>query len=112
MSWTKVDDILVVLCTAPDEEVASNLGKELVEHGLAACVNLIPKLRSIYRWQGSLCDEAEVLMVIKTRAGKVEQLGAAIQAGHPYENPEVIAIPVAAGLEAYLQWVRAGTAEG
>ena len=112
MSWTKVDDIQVVLCTAPDEEVATNLGKELVEHGLAACVNIIPKLRSIYRWQGKLCDDAEVLMVVKTRTGKLEQLGEAIKAGHPYENPEVIALPVTAGLEAYLKWVRAGTAEG
>ena len=111
MSWTVVDDIQVVFCTAPDKDVAANLGKDLVEHGLAACVNIIPSIRSIYRWNGQLCDEAEVLMVIKTCSSKADKLAQAIKAGHPYENPEVIALPVAAGLQAYLQWVRAGTAD-
>jgi len=112
MSWTKVDDIQVVLCTAPDGEVAARLGRQLVEAGVAACVNIIPALRSIYRWEGKLCDEPEALMVIKTRADRAETLASAIKASHPYENPEVIALPISAGLESYLNWVRAGSQGG
>ena len=109
MSWTKVEDIEVVLCTAPDAEVAARLAQDLVQSGMAACVNIIPSLRSIYRWEDKLCDEAEVLMVIKTRSAQAERLAMALKQGHPYENPEVIALPVSAGLTAYLAWVRAGS---
>jgi periplasmic divalent cation tolerance protein len=112
MSWTTTDDLVVMMCTAPDAETAARLGRMLVEKALAACVNIVPGLRSIYRWQGSLCDEPEVLMVIKTRQSKVESLSGVLRAGHPYQTPEIIALPVAGSLEAYARWVRESTSDG
>lgn len=112
MSWTATDDLVVMMCTAPDAEVAARLGRQLVERALAACVNIVPGLRSIYQWQGSMCDEREVLMVIKTRKSKAEALAAALREGHPYETPEIIALPMVGGLDAYAQWVRDSTPDG
>jgi periplasmic divalent cation tolerance protein len=96
----------VVLCTAPPEK-AGDLAKEIVGRRLAACVNIVPGLRSIYRWQGEICDDAEALMVIKTRAECVAALTEAILELHPYDTPEVIALPIedGAGNPAYLQWL-------
>lgn len=95
----------VVLVTAPSEEVAASLGKTLVEEGLIACANLVPRVRSLYRWQGKLCDEAEVLVVMKTRRSEFERLRARVQALHPYEVPEVLLLDVAQGHAPYLEWV-------
>jgi periplasmic divalent cation tolerance protein len=100
------EPIQVVLVTAPDLAAAGEIGRRLVEEGLAACVNLVPGVRSIYRWQGELHDDAEVLMIAKTRAALVGALAARVRALHPYDVPEVIALPVAAGSEPYLAWVR------
>lgn len=110
MGWTTQDDLVVMMCTAPDAEIAARLGRSLVERGLAACVSLAPGLRSIYRWQGKLCDEPEVLMVIKTCRSRAEALALALSEAHPYDTPEVIALPVLGSLEAYAQWVRDSTA--
>jgi len=96
----------VVLVTAPDSKVAAELARRLVEEGLAACVNLVPGVRSIYRWQGALQEDAEILLIAKTRAALVDALAARVRALHPYELPEVIALAVAAGSEPYLDWVR------
>ena len=112
MGWTSTEDLVVVMCTAPDAEIAARLGRELVEKTLAACINIVPGLRSIYRWQGSLCDEPEVLMVIKTRKAKAAALADALRAGHPYQTPEIIAIPVVGSLDAYAQWIRDSTPDG
>jgi periplasmic divalent cation tolerance protein len=112
MSWSKPEDVCVVLCTAPDGEVAARIGRELVEAGLVACANIVPAVRSIYRWEGAVCDEREALMVLKTRSELLPQVGEAIKGLHPYENPEVISLPVDGGLEAYLGWVRESTARG
>lgn len=98
-------DVLVVLCTFPDELAARQIGAVLVEKQVAACVNVVPGLRSIYRWEGKVCDEAEVLTVIKTTRGRYAELESALGELHPYETPEILALPVERGAEAYLKWV-------
>ena len=100
------ETVQVVLVTAPDPEAAARLARRLVEEGLAACVNLIPGVRSIYRWQGVLREDAEILLIAKTRATLVDALVARVCALHPYELPEVIALAVAGGSAPYLDWVR------
>jgi len=102
----------VVLCTFPDEEKARQIGAVLVERQVAACVNVLPGLRSIYRWEGRVHDEAEVLAVIKTTRGAYPRLEAEILERHPYDTPEVLALPVEAGAEAYLKWVGEGVDDG
>lgn len=95
----------VVLVTCPNSDCALSLARALVEEKLAACANMIDGLRSIYMWKGQVCDEAEVLLIIKTRQGRLEALMERVRALHPYEVPEIIALPVAAGSEAYLRWL-------
>jgi periplasmic divalent cation tolerance protein len=97
--------IQVIFCTAPDLEVARSLSRAVVETRLAACVNLIPQVASIYRWEGEVREEGEVLMVIKTAQDKVAQLSDFLVAEHPNEVPEVIAFNVRGGSEDYMKWV-------
>jgi periplasmic divalent cation tolerance protein len=97
---------LVVLVTAPDVEEAARIGRALVEERLVACANIMPRLRSIYRWQDAIHDDAEVLVIIKTTATRLERLTARVIELHPYDTPEVLALPVAGGSEAYLDWLR------
>jgi len=101
---------IVVLSTADSMETAVKIAQALVEDGEAACVNIVPGVRSIYRWQGKLCDEGELLMVIKTTQDRFEALRAQLKALHPYEVPEVIAIPIIAGDADYLRWLSANVA--
>ena len=98
--------ISVVLCTAPADE-AGGLARQVVERRLAACVNIVPRVRSIYRWQGEICDDEESLLVIKTRTDCVAALTEALIDLHSYDTPEVIALPIDAGAgnAAYLQWL-------
>lgn len=100
-----MDPILVVYCTCPGESAARELAAGLVENRLAACVNILPRIRSIYRWQGSVHDDGEALMVIKTARGRYAALEQWLLEHHPYDMPEVIALPVEAGLPEYLEWV-------
>lgn len=95
----------IVLVTAPDLEVASRLGRALVEERLAACVNLVPGLRSIYRWEGQIEEAAEVMLVVKTRQERCEALAARVEALHPYELPEVVVLPIEGGGDRYLAWI-------
>jgi periplasmic divalent cation tolerance protein len=104
------DETLVVLVTAPNDDEAARLGRALVEERLAACANLVPGLRSIYRWQGSVHDDAETLLIIKTTAERCARLTQRVIELHPYETPEVLALPVVAGSDAYLAWLRAQVA--
>ena len=97
--------VRVLLVTAPDLETASRIARALVEERLVACVNLVPGVRSIYRWQGRLAEDAEVLLVLKTRADRCDAVAARVKDLHPYELPEVIALPVEGGSDAYLGWV-------
>jgi periplasmic divalent cation tolerance protein len=94
---------IVVLCTFPDVEQARAIAAELVERRLAACVNLLPGVESIYRWEGKVERAGEVLAVIKTT--RYPELEAAVKELHPYEVPEILALPVAAGLAGYLEWL-------
>lgn len=99
-------DCVVVLITAPTREVAEELGEGLVREGLAACVNIIPAVTSIFNWEEKLCREEEVLMLVKSTAEIFPSVAEHVRRHHPYELPEVVALPVADGLEAYLDWVR------
>ncbi|HEY3353941.1 MAG TPA: divalent-cation tolerance protein CutA [Polyangia bacterium] len=103
---------ILVLTTAPSSEVAADIGRTVVDEGLAACVNVVPGLRSIYRWEGQLCDDAEVLCLMKTRAELFEPLRARIVGLHPYQVAEVIALPITAGSAPYLDWLDACTRAG
>jgi periplasmic divalent cation tolerance protein len=98
-------DKIVVLTTCGSEKQAEKLAHTLVDQRLAACVNLFPKARSIYRWEGKIEDSAEWLLLIKSRRDLFTVLRAEIQKIHTYEVPEVIAIPVVDGTEAYLGWL-------
>jgi periplasmic divalent cation tolerance protein len=102
-------DGLLVITTLPDAETAAELAKNVVGERLAACANLIPALRSIYKWQGKIQDENEVLILFKTRQAHYENLKARILELHPYEVPEVLAIPVEQGYAAYLDWLATET---
>jgi len=102
-------DALVVLVTAPDAERAAAIARALVEERLAACGNVLPAIRSIYRWEGKLQDDAEALLVLKTTRARFPALRDRVLALHPYEVPEVIALPVEAGSAAYLGWIAGET---
>ena len=95
----------IVLCTVPDTATGEALGRHLVENGLAACVNLVPGLTSIYRWQQRVEQAAETLLLIKTHSDRFTELCQTIQRLHPYELPEIVAVPLTAGLPAYLDWI-------
>ena len=102
---------IVALITAPSEEVGREIAGALLEKKLAACVNILPGLRSLYKWKGETCDDAEVLLIAKTRA-EIFQEGfvPAVREVHPYEVPEIIALPIAMGLQSYLDWIGEETA--
>jgi periplasmic divalent cation tolerance protein len=95
----------VVLITAPDAEVAARIGRALVEERLAACANLVPGIRSIYRWEGEVQDDPEVLLVVKTQQERCQALAARVEALHPYELPEVVVLPIEGGGDRYLAWI-------
>ncbi|HEX3837098.1 MAG TPA: divalent-cation tolerance protein CutA [Steroidobacteraceae bacterium] len=98
-----------MLCTCPNEAVALDMARILVKEGLAACVNRMPALASVYVWQGRICEESEQLLMIKTIPARYEALEMRLKALHPYEIPEIIAIPVVGGSSPYLAWLAAAT---
>jgi periplasmic divalent cation tolerance protein len=102
------EDILVVFCTCGDENEANRIAAALVERHLAACVNIFPEIKSVYRWQGSIETAREILLVMKTTRERFEALRDLIVSIHSYDTPEVLAVAVAQGSERYLSWVRAG----
>ena len=99
-------DVLTVFCTCPDADAAAELATVLVESHLAACVNILPEVRSIFRWQGRTEDETETFIMVKTTQPRLAALVEEIQSRHPYDEPEIIALPVVGGSASYLQWVR------
>jgi periplasmic divalent cation tolerance protein len=105
-------EALVVYVTVPSPETGAEIARRLVQGGLAACINIIGPLRSIYAWEGRLQDDAEHLLVIKTTAARFEALAEAVRLAHPYTLPEIIALPVVAGLPAYLDWIAQSTQAG
>ena len=105
-------DSLVVMITAATEDDAAAIAKALVEGRLAACVNIVKQVRSIYRWQGKVEDEQEVLMIAKTRYELFVDLVHKVKELHTYAVPEIIALPIVVGFEGYLDWLRAETGKG
>ena len=96
---------LMVFITCPNDEEAARLARAAVAETLAACGNIVPGLRSIYRWQGEVHDDPETLLILKTSGEKYPALEACIQELHPYDVPEILALPVQRGLGAYLDWM-------
>ena len=96
---------LLVLSTAPDRATAERIAGALIEERLAACVNIVPGVSSIYRWKGKIERDAEVLCLIKTRASLLTKLSRRLTALHPYDVPEVIALPISGGAKPYLKWL-------
>ena len=100
-----MDEIVIVLTNLPDRAAAVQLAEALVARRLAACANVLGECTSIYRWKGAVEKSAEVPVLIKARAERYDELEAAIRELHPYELPEIVAVPVLRGLDDYLQWV-------
>jgi periplasmic divalent cation tolerance protein len=101
------DGVRVCLVTAPDAAVAQRIARALVEERLAACVNIVPGVRSIYRWEGALNDDAELLLIVKTTHAMLSALADRLAVLHPYALPELVALTPSGGSERYLDWVRA-----
>jgi periplasmic divalent cation tolerance protein len=97
--------LLIVLCSCPDQECAERIANHLVENRLAACVNISSQVKSVYRWQGEIETAEEYVLSIKTSASSYDELELAILSLHPYELPEIVAIPVVTGLQNYLGWI-------
>jgi periplasmic divalent cation tolerance protein len=102
------DSVILALSTCPDEPTAAGIAATLVNEGLATCVNRIGGLHSTYLWDGRLHDEPEILLIMKTTAQRLPDLEARLKDLHPYELPELVALPVTGGNERYLDWVRLG----
>jgi periplasmic divalent cation tolerance protein len=102
-------DAIVVLTTVASDEEAVKLVRELLDRRLIACGTLFPGARSLYRWQGKVADEQEVVILLKTRSARLDSLRTAFGELHPYKVPELLAIPVEGGLEKYLEWINAET---
>jgi periplasmic divalent cation tolerance protein len=103
-------DALVVLTTLENQEDGERLATLLLEGGLAACVQILPPMTSIYRWQGAVERASEILLLIKTTRPAYQRLETVIKENHPYQTPEIIALPVQAGLGDYLSWLTAAIA--
>lgn len=102
-------DFLVVMTTCPDAPTAEALAVRLVDQRLAACVQILPNVRSVYRWEGQVEQAGECLLTIKTTTARYADVERCIKAGHPYELPEVVAVPMAAGSAEYLAWIEGQT---
>jgi periplasmic divalent cation tolerance protein len=95
----------ILYCTCPNADCAQGIAGLVISQGLAACVSLLPAATSFYRWEGELCQDEEVLLMIKTTQARLSELEALITREHPYEVPEFIAVPVIAGSDRYLDWI-------
>ena len=100
-----MNDAVIVLTNLPDREAAVKLANELVAKKLAACVNVLSECTSVYRWKGTIENAREVPVLIKTRAARYAEVEATIRGLHPYELPEIVAVPVVRGCDDYLQWL-------
>ena len=99
------DNAEIILCTCPDKTTAEQLAHLLIDGNLAACINILPGITSIYQWQGKIESAQEHLLLIKSNEINYSAIEAKIKAHHPYELPEIIALPVAHGLPEYLNWI-------
>lgn len=103
-SYSPETKLYVVLCTVPDKARAKEIAAAMIQERLAACVNIVPGLESVYEWQGEVEYGQEVLLLIKTPPSEYSALQERLLQLHPYDTPEIIAVPVAAGLDAYFDW--------
>ena len=103
-------DALVVMTTVASADEAVSLVRSLLDRRLVACGTLLPGARSLYRWEGKIADEQEVVVLLKTRSARLDALESAFAELHPYKVPELLALPVNAGLDKYLAWITAETA--
>ena len=104
-----MSDPVVVLVTCGSEEEALKIANALVENRLAACVNLVAPIRSVYRWEGKIWDEKEWLLIIKTQKHRFEELEKKVKSLHSYSVPEITSLPITEGSSAYLDWIRENT---
>lgn len=100
-----MNDVLVCLCTCPDRAAGQRIAEALVGEGLAACVNLLPGIHSVYRWHGAVEHADEVLLLVKTTRARMDAMQARLLELHPYELPELLAVECTGGLPAYLGWI-------
>ena len=100
---------IVMICTVPDRPAGERIAQALVEECLAACVNLVPGLTSTYRWEGKVMKEAECLLIIKSTSARFEAIRERIKTLHPYDLPEIMALPISAGSIEYLNWLTENT---
>ena len=98
-------DIIVIYCTVPDKKIAKNITKVIMKHKLAACVSMIEKVHSVFSWDGEICEEKEILMMIKTRRANYGKIKLVIEDLHSYTVPEIIALPIVDCSEDYLKWL-------
>ncbi|QIZ78622.1 divalent-cation tolerance protein CutA [Ferrimonas lipolytica] len=103
---TVIDQPCVVLCTCPNVDTAERVAAALLNQSLVACVNILPGITSMYRWQGELCKDTEAQLVIKTQSSQLTELEAVIRQQHPYDVPEIIAMPIQWGHQPYLDWIK------
>ncbi len=103
---------LVVLITVPTAEAGEQIARALLNAGLAACVNFVPSIRSLYIWQGKICDDTEILLLVKSKKELFPSLEQAVKSIHPYQTPEIITIPITDGSQAYLEWINEVTSTG
>ncbi len=107
-----MDEAIIVLITVPSVEMGKHIARELLERKLAACVNVVSPICSLYTWQGEIHEDEEALLIVKTRASLFEEgLVPAVTALHPYQVPEIIATPITKGLQNYLGWISQSTSE-
>ena len=109
---SKPDAVVVALTTGPDAETLAEIGRRVVENRLAACVNVLDGVTSVYRWRGRIEEEGEALAIIKTTESRLDELERSVLELHPYEEPEFIALPVLSGSAGYLDWVVGSVAGG
>jgi len=105
----KQEDFIMIMVTVGKEEEATEIARLLVGTKLAACVNIVPGIRSIYRWKGEICDDPEILCIIKTRNVLLQQVMEAVKNIHSYEVPEIISLRIDEGSDDYLQWLATET---
>ncbi|MDH5394801.1 MAG: divalent-cation tolerance protein CutA [Gammaproteobacteria bacterium] len=104
-----MDEYIIVLTTCNSTDIATSIAEIVVNKNLAACVNIVNGVESVYQWQGKIARDKEILLVIKTRQSLFTQLQQVIQQNHDYELPEIIAVPITAGEKNYLKWIESAT---
>jgi periplasmic divalent cation tolerance protein len=109
MSEQPGSELIIVYITAPAEEEAAGLARALVESKLAACVNIVSNVRSVYSWQGRIEDDRELLMIVKTQRHLFDRLASKVREIHSYDVPEIIALPIVEGSPDYLKWLQEST---